>query len=253
MSANLMSLARSGGKFLKLFGDRKMMMKTMPTARDYVQDGLVAMWDGIENAGWGVHDPNATTWKDLSGNGHDLLSNGTASFGTDHAELDAIRFFYKSTDISPFFSGTGLTAQVVSTKIGDRVNCGLYSIGLDTRFLWMWSSYQQGGGKMAFSKFVYSSNVGSTYPNIASDAKTSFTLTHANGVANTFVNKTADRTASVSPLSVSGIDRIAIGKIQAYNNFKGNIYCVRHYSRALTAEEIAHNYAIDKARFNLPD
>ena len=25
MSANLMSLARSGGKFLKLFGDRKMM------------------------------------------------------------------------------------------------------------------------------------------------------------------------------------------------------------------------------------
>lgn len=23
------------------------------TAKDYVQDGLVAMWDGIENAGWG--------------------------------------------------------------------------------------------------------------------------------------------------------------------------------------------------------
>ena len=29
MSANLMSLARSGGKFLKLFGDRK-MMKQLP-------------------------------------------------------------------------------------------------------------------------------------------------------------------------------------------------------------------------------
>ena len=72
MSANLMSLARSGGKFLKLFGDRK-MVKTMPTARDYVQDGLIAMWDGIENAGWGVHDPNATTWKDLTGNGNDLI------------------------------------------------------------------------------------------------------------------------------------------------------------------------------------
>lgn len=35
------------------------------TAKDYVQDGLVAMWDGIENAGWGVHDSNATVWKDL--------------------------------------------------------------------------------------------------------------------------------------------------------------------------------------------
>lgn len=39
----------------------------VPTARDYVQAGLVAMWDGIENAGWGVHDPNATVWKDLIG------------------------------------------------------------------------------------------------------------------------------------------------------------------------------------------
>ena len=32
MSANLMSLARSGGKFLKLFGDRK-MMRTLPYLR----------------------------------------------------------------------------------------------------------------------------------------------------------------------------------------------------------------------------
>ena len=42
------------------------------SAKSYIQDGLVAMWDGIENAGWGVHDPNATVWKDLSGNGYDL-------------------------------------------------------------------------------------------------------------------------------------------------------------------------------------
>lgn len=30
------------------------------------------------------------------------------------------------------------------------------------------------------------------------------------------------------------------------------IYHIRAYSRALTADEIAHNYAVDKARFNLP-
>ena len=224
----------------------------VPTARDYVQDGLVAMWDGIENAGLGVHDPNATTWKDLSGNGHDLLLNGTASFGADHAELDKRGFFYKITDISPFFAKTELTAQVVSTKIGNEDNRGLYSIGENKRLLWIWNSFQQGDKTMTFSKFVYSYNVGTTYPNIARDAKTSFTITHANGVANTFVNKTADSTVSVSPLSVSGTDRITIGKIGNFGNFNGNIYCVRHYSRALTAEEIAHNYAIDKARFNLP-
>ena len=40
--------------------------KSAPTARDYVQNGLIAMWDGEWNAGLGVHDPNATTWVDLS-------------------------------------------------------------------------------------------------------------------------------------------------------------------------------------------
>jgi len=34
--------------------------------------------------------------------------------------------------------------------------------------------------------------------------------------------------------------------------FKGRVYNARVYNRALTAEEVAHNYAIDKARFNLP-
>ena len=27
----------------------------------YVQNGLIAQWDGIDNQGTGTHDPNATT------------------------------------------------------------------------------------------------------------------------------------------------------------------------------------------------
>ena len=43
----------------------------------YVQDGLVAHWDGIENAGAGVaHDPAATTWKDLVGGREFTLTAG---------------------------------------------------------------------------------------------------------------------------------------------------------------------------------
>ena len=34
--------------------------ETSFSASDYVQDGLVAMWDGIENAGWGLHDDMIT-------------------------------------------------------------------------------------------------------------------------------------------------------------------------------------------------
>ena len=33
----------------------------------YVTNGLVAHWDGIDNAGRGLHDAETTTWKDLAG------------------------------------------------------------------------------------------------------------------------------------------------------------------------------------------
>ena len=39
------------------------------TSASYVQqEHLIAQWDGIDNAGTRVHDPNATVWKDLKGN-----------------------------------------------------------------------------------------------------------------------------------------------------------------------------------------
>ncbi|MBR1587056.1 MAG: hypothetical protein IJ658_01905, partial [Kiritimatiellae bacterium] len=41
------------------------------TARSYVQKGLKASYDGIDNAGTGTHDPAVRTWKDLTGNGYD--------------------------------------------------------------------------------------------------------------------------------------------------------------------------------------
>ena len=48
-------------------------------AFSYIQKGLAASYDGIENAGAGVHDPNATTWADLTGHGHDgTVGNGIA-------------------------------------------------------------------------------------------------------------------------------------------------------------------------------
>ena len=41
------------------------------------------------------------------------------------------------------------------------------------------------------------------------------------------------------------------GKMRVFTNQPCHGHCLRIYSRALTAEEIAHNYEIDKARFGL--
>lgn len=34
------------------------------TAHDYIQDGLIAMWDGIENVDWNTHDDSPEKWID---------------------------------------------------------------------------------------------------------------------------------------------------------------------------------------------
>ena len=50
-----------------LIAHRNGMMVSSGWQNPYITDGLVAMWDGEWNAGWGVHDAAATTWKDLVG------------------------------------------------------------------------------------------------------------------------------------------------------------------------------------------
>ena len=54
-----MNLASRTGAWAKSGGG-------VPTARDYVQDGLVFMQDCIENSGWGVHKSGIQTeWTEL--------------------------------------------------------------------------------------------------------------------------------------------------------------------------------------------
>ena len=45
-------------------------------SRSYVQRGLVAQYDGIDNADTGSHDSSATTWKNLTG---DTALDGTCA------------------------------------------------------------------------------------------------------------------------------------------------------------------------------
>ena len=63
------------------------------------------------------------------------------------------------------------------------------------------------------------------------------------------------RTASASnTLDYNETTRGTLARIggTAQQSMPIEVYNIRLYSRALTAAEIAHNYAIDKARFNLP-
>lgn len=223
-----------------------------PTARDYIQDGLVAMWDGIENAGWGVHDPNATVWKDLTGNGYDLplstatlevLSNGVRRKSTvTHSTASKVRWINTPsrtleicvTAPSSISSGSQVLLATTSVGSGTVVPC-LVKKGAGY-FEWsqQWNS----------SKIIFKSNITFTLSSSYNYGNT------ANGYVNGEVqaaNNTDTWGFSADTISVLGDPR--------GTNYAPFEYCahnVRVYNRALTAEEIAYNNNIDKRRFNLP-
>ena len=87
------------------------------TAEDYVQSSQMFHLDGISNAGIGAaHDPNATTWKDLSGNDFDAALN-VYNGGTGNEWREDGFYFNASAAFvttASFALGTQYTMQILA-------------------------------------------------------------------------------------------------------------------------------------------
>lgn len=229
------------------------------TARDYIQDGLVAMWDGIENAGFGRHDPNATVWVDLAG-GRDinLLSSlwgdayadmsGTYGLAasTIPAEsvitMESVAMFADSRGLSDTFRAIYVLPSPAATNSGVtrtvRGLCWDRNAATDVTRSNGWMIRSRGSTYDA-----------STYGNVArivaiydgiDTVNIRATKMYVNSVAASLTNNGA----SHNPAGVR------VGTQDAF--FSGRFYACRIYNRALTAAEIAHNHAIDVERFGVP-
>lgn len=230
-------------------GARKMMNEWK---NPYVTDGLVAMWDGQWNAGGGVHDSAATTWKDLIGNrdlglynaifSENALSRAARAGGyLAFANQDPTAWVVQSVEfccdlhyqnyIIPFSvatsDGHGSWSRYVSARTYD--GAGLQVFGANTSKKFQNPFARDVYGTVCFQWDVSEGTTISAYFD-GSALTESATLPDGAGWPAT--------------------DAIALGSNTAYN-VDGNIYSVRCYSRALTAAEIAANYAVDKERFNL--
>lgn len=216
--------------------------KRKPTAKDYVQDGLIALWDGIENAGWGAHDASATTWKDLSGNNNDLVLQNGAHFDANSlisadrnyvSALLAIQLPYASIEVCGFWDQDRNPSALVcfGNSSDNRI--------MLTAALTFMQTYN-GSHQITFNEAV------SPYNTWAGVHDGSQHIPYVAGVVAMGTYSTNSWIRRDGNFGLSGSSNYS-----GYN-FVGNYYCVRLYSRALTADEIAANYAIDKARFGLP-
>lgn len=242
-----------------LIAARESFAARRKTARDYVQNGLVAMWDGIENAGWGVHNASATTWKDLIGSRDASVVNGGGFDGnslTNSSTANTPAWFSSSLSaancrtveavILPQSIAAGRqgvvcasgTAMAAADKTGSSHE-GLYGVVVASGGLVVYFGnsyvYEIPFGKAVACTYCYANKA--AYLDGAAAVATSAT----SYVTYSFGNRS--RVPSIGGFAPNA---------SSNNVFTGHIYRIAYYSRTLTAAEIAANYAIDKVRFNLP-
>ena len=201
------------------------------SAKSYVQDGLVAMWDGIENAGLGVHDSNATVWADLTGNGHDF-SISTATFSND-----CINISIRSASLSNGVLASSIGTIETSVKTRTSGYCFIF-FNSRNRLTWNPSGIAVNPD---IPKSLVENSQASTFSAIV-NTNGVLSLGYADGIEAPIKNWTDWPKGENNQLSPD----------YGVYSFVGSLRFIRLYSRALTAAEVAANYAVDKARFNLP-
>ena len=213
----------------------------------YVTDGLVAMWDGEWNAGGGVHDANATVWKDLVGT-NDLRLYGNCAFADNRLILsrsDSDAAYVKADDATVVSSANGMTIEYVFRPVGFHNYSALvqflpYS---QSREGWIYSDgrcvpLRWGSGK---GVFLVSND---------EDVYAAAVIDNSNFKMKYYKNAVETSSGIVAANKTENCTMSFFGENGYF--FWGDAYAMRLYNRALTAAEIAANYAIDKARFNLP-
>lgn len=223
----------------------------------YVTDGLVAMWDGEWNAGGGVHDANATVWKDLVA-GIELISKGGHLWAEKSCDVHEVwscsdgqskTYLQANFFDGPKTVGGAYFVEVVSnTTSGNSKN--IFGERFSSLTIFTYQSYVQawlGNGNNSNSRLPYNTSGTASFACINQGGAQWTNLCYANGAQ----TESLIRTSYGGTLSRTDFIGIGLGEYAEWGVAEGDYYCIRLYNRAPTAAEIAANYALDKARFNL--
>lgn len=257
-----------------------MLVPNKLSAKSYIQDSAFFMLDGIENAGWGVHNPNYfgdasdkyrptsqyQGWRNLrfESSGQRIDYNAFAPSSVQPSELydggtyavfgdwDVDGFvFSKFTSGGPVVNNYGYwypitadswTCEQVFTQVATRHHHVLAEVSFWDNVLYY--PYDENGQHKSATV------PGLSLPNIVNQP-CYFALTYS---------ADASRLSAYcdGELYFSSVLSIPMGRsnyvIYVFDPWDvgSKLFALRDHSRALTAAEIDANYAVDKARFGLP-
>lgn len=220
----------------------------------YATDGLVAMWDGEWNAGGGEHK-TTLPWVDCV-NGWEMAIVQNSSSPSFSATVDTmcLRLAGAYASNATAFSST-LKALCASNPLTIEIGYTMPTDKLGTRGYICYNIWNN----LGYDLYIDPPLGGLERTSHNGDFKEMATLrTRAfvfDGTTKTaYLNGTQWASATVGAASGSiGASESLLGLDNSGSDFGfyGDVYFIRIYSRALTAAEIAANYAIDAQRFGL--
>ena len=237
-------------------------------SNEYVKTGLILHLDGINNTGNG-HSDTATTWKNLSGDDYvTLTSTGTEgpTWENDNLSFDGVDDYATGSattngDITVEFVGKHTNNQNRGTMYGIN-NWGSNST-IPTMQLWY--DFNNNSGGNIWGRFLVPAVGEESYQEIGAShigattnlGKANYTLVKSNDGIGYFLNGALIRTKYTNADFINRFVitemNFTIGKWHGSNSYysEENVNAFRIYNRALTDEEVAHNYRIDKLRFGI--
>ena len=220
----------------------------------YVEDGLIAYLDGINNTGFG-HSTETAIWKDLSNHGNDATLYNSPTWNNNSLTFDG------KTNYGRLENTTNMTYEN-GVKLETRVKTISLVGPTYQEFFGNWEG--AGIGIAYYNTNQYSSNMHANSAwftaliddNISNlDEYYTITTTYNNSEQKLYINgilvKTENRgnnviiTPSPAPFAIGG--NPSPTGMNAYNNVEFQNVLI--YDRALTENEVLRNYQVDLARY----
>lgn len=241
----------------------------VPTARDYIQDGIVLLIDGIENDGFGVHSDSVSVWKNLATSGimSDVSLSGDYSIESNNIRMNHLAVSNRTSNgigrcdvVQPFSTKTieVCSSGFVPNHVTDVKRKNAFFSGPNT-FGTLYFSTGNIDKANSIIITLYTTRVDSAFifgglPNFTREQCQNFRTISYNSSKSLVV----DQEDLSSEVATDTSSDMYSGEVELFNRssdwsrpFNGKIHCMRVYDRNLTAEEMIANQAIDNARFNL--
>lgn len=224
---------------------RREMLKiaggSAPSINDYVTNGIILWYDGIQNTPNG-HDSTSQYWYDLSGNDVHYAYSSSNIISSKYCDIDGTAGQWvssASSNVSDNINGHVAFVEIVidPDETGETTQC-LFPYGNVVGTTWIKTN-----------AIGFQGNSNSKSLSLSSGVHYYNSELYKDGTIQT--NANVSSSWSTAYFTLSGARRIFSYSNATNYAAKCNIYAFRVYNRVLTASEIQKNWLTDKARFGI--